>query len=247
MADNGGAIYSSYNSNLKLTNLTVLGNTATMGGTIYAINASSIELTNCILWDNSESNIYLDDCGLIVSYSDIEGGLEEITITGVSWVEWLEGNINEDPLCYQTGEYPFSLTDVSPCIDAGIPDTAGLYLPPFDILGSPRIWDQRIDMGAVEWNTLGVEEFGVWSSEFGVRSYPNPFSTSTTFEYELQYPSVVQITIYTQLGEQVEVIEKKQSSGNHQVVWNAERLPSGIYFCTLKTNFGILTRKIIKL
>jgi len=43
--------------------------------------------------------------------------------------------------------------------------------------------------------------------------YPNPFTTSTTIEYELTEPSTVQLTIYDYLGKQVEVIETKQAQG----------------------------------
>lgn len=73
-------------------------------------------------------------------------------------------------------------------------------------------------------------------SEFGMETYPNPFSTSTTIEYELQHPSTVQITIYNHIGKQLEVIQQKQSAGKQQVLWNAEGLPSRVYFCIIKTD-----------
>jgi len=77
--------------------------------------------------------------------------------------------------------------------------------------------------------------------------YPNPFTTSTTIEYELTQPSTVQLTIYDYLGKQVKVIEKKQAQGKQQITWNAEGLPAGVYFCVIKTNQGIETTKLIKL
>ncbi len=64
--------------------------------------------------------------------------------------------------------------------------------------------------------------------------YPNPFSTSTTIEYYLQHAATVQITICNQLGEQVDIIHENQFSGKQQVVWNAERLPAGIYYFNLQ-------------
>jgi len=77
--------------------------------------------------------------------------------------------------------------------------------------------------------------------------YPNPFSTSTTIQYELAKPSTVQFTIYDYLGKKLEVIEKKQTQGKQQITWNAEGLPAGVYFCVIKTNQGIETTKLIKL
>lgn len=80
-----------------------------------------------------------------------------------------------------------------------------------------------------------------------IQLYPNPFSNSTTISFELQHSSTVQITIYNQLGEQVEVIQLDQSHGKQQLVWNAEVLPAGVYFCVLKTETGTQTTKMIKM
>ncbi|MDB4303638.1 T9SS type A sorting domain-containing protein [Desulfosarcina sp.] len=80
-----------------------------------------------------------------------------------------------------------------------------------------------------------------------VSTNPNPFQTSTTIEYELSSPENISMTIYNHLGVQIEAIEKKQSQGKQQVVWNAEGLPAGVYFCVLKTNKRMQTQKIIKL
>ncbi len=80
-----------------------------------------------------------------------------------------------------------------------------------------------------------------------INTYPNPFISSITIEYELTFPGNISLTIYNHLGVQIEVINKKQSQGKQQVVWNAERLPAGVYFCVLKTRSQIQTMKMIKL
>ena len=77
--------------------------------------------------------------------------------------------------------------------------------------------------------------------------YPNPLTTITTIEYELQHPASVHITIYNHLGKQIEIIQQNQSAGKQQVLWNAEGLPAGVYFCVLKTETGTQTMKMIKL
>ena len=48
-------------------------------------------------------------------------------------------------------------------------------------------------------------------------------------------------------GKQVEVIEENQLRRKQQIVWNAEGLPAGVYFCVLKTESGTQTIKMIKL
>ena len=52
---------------------------------------------------------------------------------------------------------------------------------------------------------------------------------------------------HNHLGEQVEIISEKKSVGQQKIELDCEGLPSGIYFCTLKTSKGIQTTKMIKL
>jgi len=42
-------------------------------------------------------------------------------------------------------------------------------------------------------------------------------------------------------------MEKNQSAGKQQLVWNGEGMPVGVYFCVLKTESGIQTLKMIKM
>jgi hypothetical protein len=77
---------------------------------------------------------------------------------------------------------------------------------------------------------------------------PNPFKSEVTLEYELQQSSYVQLSLYNQLGKRVmEILDKYQAKGKHELKIKGNDLPSGIYFCTLKTSEGIQTKKIIKL
>jgi len=75
--------------------------------------------------------------------------------------------------------------------------------------------------------------------------FPNPFTTSTTFEYTLLQPSSVQITIFNHFGEQVAEIQREQSSGKQQVTWNAEQLPSGVYFYRLHAGEQFASGKML--
>ncbi len=83
--------------------------------------ASEALLVNCIVWDNVNDQITLldgeDGSLLIVAYSDIQNGEEGVTVGELSELIWAEGNIDEDPVFMDSGEYPFSLDIGSPCID----------------------------------------------------------------------------------------------------------------------------------
>jgi predicted outer membrane repeat protein len=125
--------------------------------------SAGVRLINSIFWDNANQYQiqYMvageNDDTLRVSNTDIQNGLNGILISGTPIMEWLEGNIDEDPLFVNSGEFPYSLDDGSPCIDAGTPDTTGLFLPFNDLIGNTRVWDgdgdgtSIIDMGPYEY------------------------------------------------------------------------------------------------
>jgi endoglucanase len=65
-------------------------------------------------------------------------------------------------------------------------------------------------------------------------SYPNPFNPSTTLRYDLPDESKVMLKIYDMLGKEVStLVNHSEAAGNHQVVFNAGSLPSGVYFARL--------------
>ncbi len=76
---------------------------------------------------------------------------------------------------------------------------------------------------------------------------PNPFITTTTFEYELQRSSNVTMNLYNQLGEKVmELLNEHQAKGKHELRVKGNDLPAGVYFCTLQSSDGTETVKVIK-
>ena len=59
---------------------------------------------------------------------------------------------------------------------------------------------------------------------------PNPFNPSTIIKYQLPEQSMVEITAFNLLGQEVKrLIREQKPAGKYSVVWNAENLPSGIY------------------
>lgn len=64
--------------------------------------------------------------------------------------------------------------------------------------------------------------------------YPNPVSTQATVEYYLSEATEVEITVTDLVGKEVSaLLSAHQGPGLHQVQLNADKLSSGIYFCTL--------------
>ncbi|MBA7576211.1 hypothetical protein ES708_18050 [subsurface metagenome] len=79
-----------------------------------------------------------------------------------------------------------------------------------------------------------------------LQNYPNPFNEATTIQYNLPENSKVSLDIYNLSGQKVKtLVDKVQEPGNYIVNFNANNLPSGIYFSRLKTQHGIKTEKMM--
>ncbi len=81
------------------------------------------------------------------------------------------------------------------------------------------------------------------------QNYPNPFNPQTTITFDVPASSVVDISIFDNLGRLIEtpVNQTKLNAGKYEYKWNAENLPSGVYFCKLTAGNYINTIKMILL
>jgi predicted outer membrane repeat protein len=253
-ADKGGGIFFN-NSDPLICNSTLADNVASIhGGAIFAGGGSAVQLLNSILWNNTVEQIalvgiYGGQNTAAISYSDVQGGEEAIFLSGTSTVNWLEGNIDLDPQFTGTGDYPFALSDNSPCINAGNPDTTGLNLPEFDLAGNPRFRGGRIDMGSYE--NQNVSTFitqHLPGEDYYFFCTPNPFTDITTITYELTHPEKAGIKIFNQTGQLIkEFNQGKVRNETNKVIWQADGLPPGIYYIRLQYGIISLNSKAIKL
>jgi endoglucanase len=64
------------------------------------------------------------------------------------------------------------------------------------------------------------------------QNYPNPFNPSTRIRYTIARPGLVSLTIYDALGREVQtLVSGMQDPGEHEVIFDASRCASGVYFC----------------
>jgi photosystem II stability/assembly factor-like uncharacterized protein len=77
-------------------------------------------------------------------------------------------------------------------------------------------------------------------------NYPNPFNPATKISYSIKNSEHVKISIFNSLGEEIaNLIDKFVDAGNYEVEFNAEYLPSGIYFCRIQTSGYVQTKKMM--
>ena len=94
-------------------------------------------------------------------------------------------------------------------------------------------------------NAVSVQEL-IYEDKFIIS--PNPLESSTIIEYTLHHNSPVTLRILDLSGREVTtLVNEVQQQGEQKMVFETTRLKPGIYFCILKTNEGIQTKKMIKL
>ena len=72
------------------------------------------------------------------------------------------------------------------------------------------------------------------------QNMPNPFNPATVFRFELAQAGKVQLTVYSILGQEVEVIvNRSMDAGHHTITWApGGTVSSGIYIYRLQTDSG---------
>ncbi len=83
------------------------------------------------------------------------------------------------------------------------------------------------------------------STEISV--YPNPFSSNTTVAYELLADQTVDIKIFNATGTLVAqpVLQEQQKAGSHVYNFEANGLPTGVYFLVMQTGGQRMTKRLV--
>jgi hypothetical protein len=164
-----------------------------------------------------------------------------------------EGNIQDDPQFvnptpgagpdYDGLSADWSLLDSSPCVNTGTPDTSGLNLPATDLLGNPRIYGIRIDMGAIENQTVvGLPENLLVNAR--VQVSPNPFGQS----FKVISPGREKISsfrLFNQKGQQIGM--ETLMPIDQILVFDLGYQPPGLYLLVTRFEDGTSeTTKLVK-
>lgn len=80
------------------------------------------------------------------------------------------------------------------------------------------------------------------------QNYPNPFNPSTKIVYRIANFEFVNLKIYDVLGNEIAtLVNEERPAGNFEIIFDAARLPSGVYFYTLRAGSLIETKKMLLL
>ena len=85
------------------------------------------------------------------------------------------------------------------------------------------------------------------------QNYPNPFNPTTRIQYSLPKTGVVQISIYTLMGQKIAtLVNRNMNAGTYIITWNGmddlgNPAGAGLYLYQLQTKDFVKTRKMILL
>jgi hypothetical protein len=231
-------------ANTTFVNNTIVNNTSSYGGGFYANDSAFPANYNTIFYGNfayEGVEVYIWDIYSAPDFyfCNVPGGKEGFSGSGghEGYYGIYENNMDTVPLFVGAGEYPFALLKESPFVDAGTPDTLALQIPLKDIAGNSRIYNDRIDIGAFEWNPgEGIQNV---RKRISLSASPNPCSQSTTLSFSLDQPAKISILINDIQGKLVKDFGIQQfNPGKCSLNWDlktdsGDNLNPGVYFCTL--------------
>jgi len=114
------------------------------------------------------------------------------------------------------------------------------------------IWDvaltaaEALDLDKATNSTVGILNLQASRNSDLGQNFPNPFSTSTTFPYQIKESGNVTFRIIDLTGKEIEVINQgNKTPGDYQLVLQTEKLNNGIYYFQMTTNNKVSTKKMV--
>jgi hypothetical protein len=160
---------------------------------------------------------------------------------GTYYEETIEarGGITPYTFAVISGNLPPGLNlNSSSGILSGTPSAVGQYDFTVEVSDSHNpSWtdDQEYSIVIQPFTGITDEDTGLPSNFVLLGNYPNPFNSSTVVKFRLQERNDnVKLEIYNLLGQNIETINVGfMTSGEHEIRWSGDQVPSGVYFYKL--------------
>lgn len=92
-----------------------------------------------------------------------------------------------------------------------------------------------------------IERESVLADDFHLyQNYPNPFNPTTNITFSIPQRSNVKLVVYDAIGKEVAMLANNvYEAGKYSFQFNGSNLSSGMYFYTLTTSQGTITKKMM--
>jgi hypothetical protein len=100
----------------------------------------------------------------------------------------------------------------------------------------------------VDWELNKIQaEITVIPAKYSLKpAYPNPFNPIATINYDIPYDAYVVIKVFDVKGKEVaDLVNGRIEEGSHEVVWDASKMSSGMYFVRMTSGDFKAVQKII--
>ena len=260
------------NCDLTINNCTIANNSSITqsGGLHICLENTNIEINNTIVTGNSPYEVVTfawDEssyAGVTFNNSWVTGGSDSFHhSSGNVTTTWGEANLFGQPLFREGFDLQdplyYSLSNASPCIDAGTPDISLLGLPPYDLAGNQRVWNGVIDMGSFEYGSepyVGIDDPVIPAVSHMMYAYPNPFSTYTNIRIKFEVHAgknsgaAASLKIYNLKGQLVKKMPVMPMADEQVLQWDTRDADgrlcgNGIYFLRLEQDgLALETKKV---
>jgi len=231
-----GSVVTNQNVEMLIYNNTIIS-PKTYGIKLSNVSISSYKIYNNIIsepssYDLLEGNSYLN-INILINYQLANN---------------LLSNQEEDIKFINTSNEDYDIDAFSPAVNSGL-DLSSIGLN-FDIENKTRPFGGAFDIGAYESHDSRI---GIEDDDFLIRKKiklfdvsPNPISESAIIRYELKEPIFIKLSITDITGRTIRVLIEEMKYAKLQTIEiHKNSLPSGIYFLTLESKFGVFSKKII--
>ena len=221
------------------------------GNTIYnniLINHHSFR--GSISLDAASMTGFVSDYNILVNRLSDDDGNSNMTLSQWQSMGYDQHSMlanPEDQIFVDYVNSNYHLLQNAQAVDAG----TNLVLPTVfeDLDNISRPQGNGFDIGSYEYNTITSAEENFLPSEFILyQNYPNPFNPTTILSFVIRHVSFVSLKIYDVLGNEIStLVNEEKPAGEYEINFNADNLPSGIYFYQLKSGNYSETKSMILL
>ena len=104
-------------------------------------------------------------------------------------------------------------------------------------LGTENILPNNIFIIKTSYDVTSILENHTFQTDYKLyQNYPNPFNPSTKIKYSIPHTSYVTIKVYDVLGNEINtLVNEEKLSGDYEIVFDGNKLASGIYFYKIQS------------
>jgi len=210
-----------------------------------------------------DDNVFWDATNqMLVQYESHYAGIKYLSepVTSAQVLVWYDGYSSDDPTTYAyLVEGTFDTDTLKTTPDGAVSFLAGesqtlqpqqsrtLYLAialgadESEMHANIQLAQQKYDqITSVESDLNNIP------SNFTLdQNYPNPFNPATKISFGLPQRSSVVLKVFNTLGQEVaELVNESLDAGMHSFNFDASKLTSGVYIYSLKTDAGLISKKM---